>query len=61
MNTIKLYAVHNGYEIIGYASNFEEIKNICENYCKKQSAEKLVIHAKGFLKVLTITVKMNIR
>lgn len=34
MNTIELYAVHNGYEIIGYASNFEEIKNICENYCK---------------------------
>ena len=28
MNTIKLYAVHNGYEIIGYASNFEEIKNM---------------------------------
>ena len=27
MNAIKLYAVHNGYEIIGYASNFEEIEN----------------------------------
>ena len=53
MNTIKLYAVHNGYEIIGYASNFEEIKN--------NPQKKLVIHAKGFLKVLTITVKMNIR
>lgn len=40
MNTIKLYAVHNGYEIIGYASNFEEIKNICENYCKKTIRRK---------------------
>lgn len=50
MNTIKLYAVHNGYEIIGYASNFEEIKNICENYCKKQSAEKISYSCKRVLK-----------
>lgn len=50
MNTIKLYAVHNGYEIIGYASNFDEIKNVCENYCKKQSAEKIGYSCKRVLK-----------
>lgn len=49
MNTIKLYAVHNGYEIIGYASNFEEIENICDNYCKKQSGGKISYSCKRVL------------
>ena len=34
MKEIKMYAIHRGYEIIGYAKDFDEAEKICSNYCK---------------------------
>lgn len=49
MKEIKLYAVHRGYEIIGYASDYEEIRKICDKYCKDVSEGKVSFSCKRVL------------
>lgn len=49
MKTIALYAVHRGYEIIGYAQNFDEVKELCEEYCRKAADSKITYSCKRVL------------
>lgn len=49
MSEIKLLAIHNGYDIIGYAKDYEEIETICDKYCEDQTNGKISFKRKRVL------------